>query len=299
MATPISPEAGPPAPFPAPFIVGVGRSGTTLLRLMLDAHPDLAIPAETHFVPALIEVAGRTGDPDRVLEVLADAETWPNLGLDLDAVAQALAEAPVTPASAVRAVFRLYAAGQGKPRWGDKTPPYRAFMTAIARALPEARFIHIIRDGRDVALSYRGLWFGPGDDIEAQAHFWTAQIEHARIQAQSLPFYMELKFEDLVTRPEIELDRVCRFLDLPFANAMLGYSDRAQQRLAEYVQPFGLQGQAHIPLERFVAIHDRTQGPPDPARIGRWRAGMSTAELRRYEQIAGPALNALGYPLSA
>jgi hypothetical protein len=284
---------------PVPFIVGVGRSGTTLLRLMLDAHPALAIPAETHFVPTLIKVAEETQDPRAVLQVLAEAETWPNLGLDIAAVALAFSALdPFSPAGAVRAVFQLYAAGQSKPRWGDKTPPYRACMAEIAATLPEARFIHIIRDGRDVALSYRGLWFGPGDDIRAQARFWTTEIERARAQAQSLPFYMEVKFEDLVTKPKPELDRICRFLDLPFANAMLGYPGRAQQRLSEYVQSFGVTGATPVAVARFRAIHDRAHKPPDPARIGRWRTEMSPADQRSYDEIASPMLNALGYPPS-
>lgn len=289
MGAPISPQ-------PAPFIVGVGRSGTTLLRLMLDAHPDLAIPTETHFVPAFLQVAETTQSSDAALQVLATAETWPNLGLDLAAVGQAFgALAPFTPADAVRAVFRLYAQGQGKPRWGDKTPPYRTCMAEIARHLPEARFIHIIRDGRDVALSYRGLWFGPGDDIERQARFWVAEIERARAQAEHLPFYMELKFEDLIVRPQNELERICRFLDLPFNGAMLDYPGRARARLSEYVQTFGPQGSEHISNERFLTIHDRTQDAPDANRIGRWRTEMGPDEMRLYVQIAGPMLSALGY----
>jgi Sulfotransferase family len=292
MSMPIPPDLA----LPAPFIVGVGRSGTTLLRLMLDAHPDLAIPAETHFVPALIKAAEETQDPRAALQVLASVQTWPNLGLDLASVDQAFSALdPFSSTGAVRAVFRLYAEGQGKSRWGDKTPTYRAHLSEIARAVPEARFIHIIRDGRDVALSYRGLWFGPGDDIEGQARFWVDQIEHARAQAQHLPCYLELRFEDLVARPEVELERICRFLELPFDRAMLDYPSRARHRLSEYVQTFGPQGSESVPIERFRAIHERTQASPDAARIGRWKVEMSSAELRSYEQIAGPTLRALGY----
>jgi hypothetical protein len=289
----------PPQIPPAPFIVGVGRSGTTLLRLMLDAHPDLAIPTETHVLPALIKTVEETQDPNAALELLAAAPTWPNLGLNLTDLADAFAKLhPLTPAAAIRALFGLYAANQGKPRWGDKTPPYRAHMAEIAAALPEARFIHIIRDGRDVALSYRGLWFGPGDDIAAQARFWTTEIARARAQAQNLPFYLEVKFEDLVTHPQGELSRICAFLDLPFDPAMLDYPGRAQDRLSEYVQPFGPQGAGGVTRERFLAIHDRTQAPPDADRIGRWRTEMTPADLHNYDEIAGPLLRQLGYESS-
>ena len=285
--------------FPAPFIVGVGRSGTTLLRLMLDAHPDLAIPGETHFVPALIDVVERTGDRDQALQTLLAAMSWPNLGLEPQAMASAFAcQEPFSPGAAIRAVFALYAARLGKPRWGDKTPTYRRSIIEIARAVPEARFIHIIRDGRDVALSYRGLWFGPGDDLDAQARFWTAEITEARRQAVEVAHYMELHYEGLVHAPEPALRRICEFLELPFHPAMLAYDERARGRLAEYVQTFGPQGAGQVSRKRFLAIHDRTHAAPDASRIGRWRTQMTQAEQAAYEDVAGPMLADLGYALS-
>ena len=283
---------------PTPFIVGVGRSGTTLLRLMLDAHPQLAIPGETHFIPALIKTAKQTGSKQETLDVLTESGTWPNLGLTREAVADAFAVAdPFNSASAVRTVMNLYASRFDKPRWGDKTPTYRRALTVIGAALPEARFIHIIRDGRDVALSYRGLWFGPGDELEAQARFWTAEISEARRQGAPLSNYMELRFEDLVRDPERELRRICIFLELSFEPAMLTYNRRAAARLSEYVQTFGPGGVGYISLDRFIGIHERTTAPPDVSRIGRWRTDMTLVERGRYEAIAAPLLSALGYPL--
>lgn len=290
-------SAAPQAP--APFVVGVGRSGTTLLRLMLDAHPALAIPTETHFLVTLLAAARESGSPDQALQAIVQADTWPNMGLDRDALAQALgALDPFTPGDAARAFFRLYAARFGKARWGDKSPPYRRVMGEIARELPEAHFIHIIRDGRDVALSSRGLWFGAGDDVEAQARFWVGEIGAARRQAETLAHYMELRFEDLVADPERELARICRFIDLPYDPAMVAYHQTARERMAEYVQPFGASKAAPVPLDRFLAIHDRTGDAPDSNRSGRWRSEMSTAEQGRYQAIAGPTLVELGYDLA-
>ena len=155
---------------PVPFIVGVGRSGTTLLRLMLDAHPDLAIPGETHFLLDLLAQNENGPARDRIFRAMIEAPTWPNLAVSESTFKAALDEVePFSVPDAIRTFYRLYAQRFGKDRWGDKTPPYRSCMTGIQQLLPEAYFIHIIRDGRDVALSYRGLWFGPGDGIEAQA----------------------------------------------------------------------------------------------------------------------------------
>src|SRR5689334_11583142 len=106
---------------PAPFIVGVGRSGTTLLRLMLDAHHDLAIPPETHFLPALLALGERTS-PRAAMEVMTRSDTWPNMGMTSDGLAHIFEGAEsLSAAQAARAFFHLYSARFGKTRWGDKT----------------------------------------------------------------------------------------------------------------------------------------------------------------------------------
>ena len=140
---------------PAPFVVGVGRSGTTLLRLMLDSHPQLAIPPETGFVPDVIRACGRRGArAPQVMALLREQRSWGDFDLDEGELERRMAAAPrLDAATALRALYGLYAEDQDKPRWGDKTPAYVKRMPMIERALPEARFIHVIRDGRDVALS--------------------------------------------------------------------------------------------------------------------------------------------------
>lgn len=283
---------------PAPFVVGVGRSGTTLLRLMLDAHHDLAIPAETHFLPALLSLGERT-TPQAALDLVTRSDSWANMGMTSDGLARVLDGADsLSAAQAARAFFHLYSARFGKTRWGDKTPPYRNAMLTIAASLPEAHFIHMIRDGRDVALSYRGLWFGPGDDLESQARFWVQEIEQARVQGKSVN-YVEVRFEDLVTRPADTLTELCDWLDLPFDPAMLDYHIGASRRISEFVQPFGPQGAQQIPLSRFISIHERTSQAPDASRIARWKTEMVREERGRYEEVAGSLLASLGYDVES
>jgi hypothetical protein len=283
---------------PAPFIIGVGRSGTTLLRLMLDAHPDLAIPGETHFLLDLLAQDDNRSTRDWVFRTMTEAPTWPNLAVSESAFKGALDKVePFSVPDAIRTFYRLYAQGHDKHRWGDKTPPYRNCMTDIQRLLPEAHFIHIIRDGRDAMRSYRGLWFGPGDDVEAQAHFWVDELRYARRQSAELQYYIEIKYEDLVITPAASLRRICDYLELPYHPRMLDYHKFAPARLAEHKRSFGPPEATPKDIEQFMTIYENTKMPPDPGRIGRWRNEMPDAERRIYEAIAGPLLREHGYEI--
>ena len=142
---------------------------------MLDAHPLLAIPPETGFVPAAAALR-REGEPARaaLLGLIRGFETWPDFHIPADALAARFAAIPsFTVAEGLRAFYALYAARFSKPRWGDKTPDYGRHVPTIRELLPEARFIHLIRDGRDVALSLRPLWF-------ALARSWAERIRTTR-----------------------------------------------------------------------------------------------------------------------
>jgi hypothetical protein len=286
---------------PAPFIVGVGRSGTTLLRLMLDAHPDMSIPAETHFLPAIFQPAATDLDLEGAYRTVTGAKSWANLAIEADDYLAALrALKPFAMGDAARAFYRLYTQRKGKSRWGDKTPSYRGHMRLIQEALPEAHFIHLIRDGRDVALSYRGLWFGPGDDIEAQAKFWVREISGARAAARDLRHYMEVRYETLVAEPEATLRGLCAYLSLPYHPSMLDYHQTASSRLSEIKQRLVDQrrtadGERSSNVEHFLSIHDRVGDRPDSGRAGRWRMEMAVDEQRRYEAIAGKLLHELNY----
>ncbi len=281
-----------------PFIIGVSRSGSTLMRLMLDAHPDLAIPPETHWLVSLIRrLTSETVTLDEITDTLEASHNWQDMGVD-DRELQALyskVEAE-TPLQLVREIYAAYAKRQGATRYGDKTPPHSASILEIATALPEAHFIHMIRDGRDVAASLKGLWFGDGDDIRKVASMWVWRISRARQQAQFFDRYTEVRFEEFVRDPEAQLRRVCNAIDLEFDPAQLQAHERAQQRLAELADLRIRQDQV-ITAEQRQKIHAHTANPPDPSRIGRWRKSLSADEVAVFERIAGPTLKSLGYSL--
>ena len=135
---------------------------------MLDSHPELAVPPESHFALA---------DSPRSLRRALRREPWFALweieAPDVDRLGCA---------DAVRALFAAYAATRGKPRYADKTPHYVSHLPRLAARFPEARFVHVVRDGRDVALSLLEVPWGP-DAIEDAALHWRRRVLEGRAAA--------------------------------------------------------------------------------------------------------------------
>lgn len=281
-----------------PFVVGVGRSGTTLLRMMLDAHPDLAVTPETHWLGRAIEIlADDPTDTSTFRDALTSHDFWVEMGLDRPGLDRILEQHdPDSPSDTIRSIYRAYADRHKAARIGDKTPAHGLIMTEIARALPESRFIHLIRDGRDVAVSHRGLWFGPDQDPREAAVFWLWRIREMRQQAQFLPHYLEVHYEDLVRQPEAVLGRIGDFIELPFHPAQLKAHRRARRRLSELAPRRTESGVVSAARRR--SIHRLTRKRPTTSRIGRWQKLMSAAEIKTFERVAGNMLVDLGYELA-
>lgn len=295
------------APPPMPVIVGAARSGTTLLRMMLDSHPELAIPPETHFLPTLRalqtrqDLKGSAQNPalrEEFLRVVTHSLNWKEFEVgerDLRAVTSGGRSFGVS--NGIRKVYQLYARARGKARWGDKTPPYVTHLRDIHGLLPEARFVHIIRDGRDVALSVRGLWFdAAGGNLEDQAANWLWRIREARQQAAFCPHYLEVRYESLLENPPEVLRRICEFIELDYSPEMERYHESAGHRLrAEIQDRHDAAGQVIVSKAQREAIFGRVGAPPDHTRAGRWRREMSAGEQGRFEAVAGELLRELGY----
>jgi Sulfotransferase family len=281
---------------PVPFVVGMNRSGTTLLRMMLDAHAQLTIPPETHFVPALIKACRQPGaTPEDALAAMKSAREWGDFGFSDEEMLERLRATKLEPGAAVRTFYEAYMERQGKPRWGEKTPSYVQRMPLIERALREARFVHVIRDGRDVALSVldRTVRDLTAADV---ARRWQRKIGKARRDAPRLRHYMELRYEDLILDTEPVLRRVCEFIRLDFDPAMLDYHARSSERLREMARALPGDGRAqHLSVERRMATHAMTTKPPSVDRVARWRTQMSASERAAFEAVAGDLLDELGY----
>lgn len=282
---------------PVPFIVGAARSGTTLLRLMLDAHPEMAIPPETGFIPAALTASQASENPQKdFFQAIVQFATWDDVNISAAEYRAALdGIRPFTFSDGVRTFYQLYASRHGKRRWGDKTPVYALHLPEIAAALPEARFIHLIRDGRDVTLSVRPLWFAPGRDIQSLARDWKQRIETTRELSGRARNYLEIRYEDLVRNPERELTRVCQFIDLQYDPLMLLYYRNAEGRLSEVKTRYREDGSVLISKTERLFNHRFTTSPPQVSRIDRWKNEMTEEEKREFLGVAGKLLGALGY----
>ena len=286
---------------PMPIIVGAPRSGTTLLRFMLDAHPELAIPPETGFLALGSKLTGR-GESlrkkffDAITNYPPDAPGWQDFQIAKEIFWAKLVELePFTVADGYRAFYQLYAARFAKPRWGDKTPMYCMHMEKIAATLPEAHFIHLIRDGRDVALSLRQTWFSPGQEIETQAAYWRRCVTTAQRQGERCRNYLEVRYEDLILKTQETLEQICEFLNLTYDDCMLRYYERTPERLQEHEARFKLDGSVLIDKAQRLNQQQLTTEPPDRARIFAWKSVMSADERARFEKVAGSVLRKLSY----
>jgi hypothetical protein len=260
------------------FVVGVPRSGTTLLRQMLRGIPSLAIPRESHFVPAALDAP----TPAAALDIVLSSPKLATWDVDPDAVRQRAATA-ATPAEVVRAAFEAYALEQGRPRWGDKTPGYVLHIDRLANAFPDAVFVHLVRDGREVADSLREQQWGPPDLLLA-AYAWRKGVRAGREAGERLgpSRYLEVSYEQLAAAPEDALTRVCRFLDEEVAlEDMFDYAGRATTE--------------HPVLPH---LHRHLAEPPTPG-LRSWRANCSLTEQLDIEALMGPTLARFGYEPSA
>jgi hypothetical protein len=221
---------------------------------------------------------------------------WPDFEIsEKDFRAALVAISPFTISEGYRAFYRLYAARSGKSRWGDKTPLYCMNIATIREVLREACFIHVIRDGRDVALSLRMMWFSPGKEIETLAAHWRERVLTARDAGLGSPDYLEIRYEALILDTEETLRQICAFINLRYDDAMLRYYERTPVRLKEHKGRYLPDGPPIITQELRLRQQQRTTEPPDAACVFAWKSRMSDIEKGKFALVAGDLLRDLGY----
>lgn len=217
------------------FIVGTERSGSNLLRLILDAHPNIAIPHPPHIMLELAHLEPKYGDlsldknfrrliNDAVRVVELHFAPW-DIVVDRELVFK---EAVARNLYCVkRAIYEQYMRAKGKKRWGCKST-FMIHHTAVVRKYHQTpKFIHLVRDGRDVAVSARDSVFNHFHPYYV-SQLWVRQQQEAIQLSKELPAnqFMTVRYEDLIANPEKEVRRLCEFINEEFTDQMLKYSSR-------------------------------------------------------------------------
>ena len=270
---------------PFVFIVGCPRSGTTLLQRIVNAHPQIAITPETHWIPRLFEKRkGLTPEgmvTPELISLLLEQPRFTRLGIGREELLAMIAGGrPVSYSSLVTGLFDSYGKAQGKALVGDKTPGYVRRMNTLHALWPLARFIHLIRDGRDVYLSMRhrplhhpkaGVFDAWAEEpVLTAALWWELNVRGGRKAGNSLGpgLYYEMRYESLVAHPREECEALSAFLGLPYDDAVLRFNE--------------------------TQVKKKARRPITP-RLRDWRAQMAAGDVERFEAAAGGLLDELGY----
>jgi Sulfotransferase family len=277
------------------FIVGCPRSGTTLFQRVVDAHPELAVIDETLWILRLYRRSeGVTQDglvTPRVIDDLLADRRFVRLDLPIADVERLLDGGGMPYTRFVSGIFDLYGRSRGKRLVGDKSPGYVRKIPRLHRLWPDAKFVHLIRDGRDVALSALGwaradqilgdfrTW--PDDPWTTAALWWERSVRMGREAGGDLPAgrYHEVRFEALVADPEVESRRLCAFLGLRYDEAMVRFHEGRTRRAA--------------------GASSKRQWLPPTAGLRNWRTQMAPEAIERFEAVAGDLLDELGYERAA
>ena len=271
------------APF---FIVGSGRSGSTLLRLMLASHSRIAIPPETWYLTALLaefplDRLLQEAETAAAVTMMTNHFTWPDMRLDAAEFRSRAANLrAVRLRDLVEIVYRWHLEVEGKGRWGDKTPAYIEIVPALAAMFDDAKFIHLIRDGRDVAKSFqRQGWYGPW--MHGYVREWLRAVELDRkLSNTSLnERILRVRYEDLVLQPEATLRRICAFIGEKFEDRMLMWRGKIDRAIPDREK------KAHSSLDRDMTSSD----------VSRWKREMTCREVFVAEALIGKQLSHLGY----
>lgn len=270
------------------FIVSAPRSGSTLLRLILDAHPRLAIPPPDWLFDLVFPYLYSYGDLRKPANLLSLAEDmlatptvskWPIKQAPSDLVAAATEP---TFAGLYAALHRQYAKTEGKPRWGEKTPRNSFWMDDIRALFPDAQFIHIVRDGRDQAIDISDSLLWPYS-VYSGASLWQRYVLSVRDFAGELPTgaFREIRYEDLCAAPEPTIRKLCEFIGESFDQRMLAPHDTPSAR-AWSTHP----------------LHAKTARPISTQYCGMYRDRLPASDIAALDALIGPTLEIFGYSLS-
>ena len=273
------------------FIMGCERSGTTMLRLMLHNHPNIALPPQTKFMKKIYKrriLFGNLGKEKNRQKLI----TWlfkhdgikstrlVDMVLDRDAIKYHILNANPALGSILSVLFKLYSEKFHKSRWGDKRPYYIKYVDQLLALFPDAQIIHLIRDGRDCMASLKQMPWWQKSSLYTILHWREAIRQGSRARRKlNTSQYFELRYEDLVTDPEQWLKKVCHFLEEDYTPEMLMFQD-----LAKIAVP-----------ECKIGWHAATRKQINTHSIRKWKTDLATWEQTIFNRVAANELRLFGY----
>jgi hypothetical protein len=264
---------------PPIFIVGAPRSGTRLLRTILERHPAIAICGETHFNHYVYKRRRAFGDLGnlenrrRLVDEYLSIQRIKRFGLDVAEVKDQLLREGTSYPALFASLLQHYARLQGKERWGEKTPQHALISEELCQWYPGAIVLHLVRDPRDVVASLQRVPWA-ANSVMANARTWLA-CNLAASRSSHRSGYLLVRYETLVTRPEDEVARICAHVDEKYDPCML------------------------VPDDPSAPEADRALGPITAGRLGNWRKELTAGEIAQIEWVAGPHLGTFGYQQAA
>ncbi len=272
------------------FVIGVGRSGTTLLQSMLNAHSQIAFPPETHFVREFLASPKMQGAVRQrkfrpIVERISQNESLGKLGVDLDSICTTLIDRDeFTLEKFYKHILAEYGSRAEKPRIGDKDPKNLEHLHEIHALFPDACVIHMIRDPRDVILSRTKAKWSKHRRFLTHVFTYEAQIQKARRDGSRLfgSEYTELLYENLISDPASILRELCESIGVEFEDGMLSYYETADQVI---------QGEEADWKENCFK-------PILSGNLGKWKSELPDDQVHHIESLCGTPFAEFGYPKS-
>ena len=278
------------------FIVGANRSGTTLLRLILNAHPHIAIPEEIVYFGSTIE--GVPIEQWRAPEKAVPAFHYAGFvrrfvnnasqvldGIDeLSLVEKILSEVPVDLKRPYQTVLEQWAARHGKKRWGEKTPGNLFYADIIHQMFPHARFIHLVRDPRAGVSSMMNTPFFPKDIVFNAFSRHKFMTQGRAILEKYVPEEQRIlmRYEDLVRDPEIVIRRLCDFLEEPFEPGMMTFYRESDRFMKE---------------EAATTFNKAATKPISPDMLDKWKNKLQPSDIAQIQFICKQEMDEFGYSM--
>ncbi|MDP3462855.1 MAG: sulfotransferase [Bacteroidales bacterium] len=278
---------------PVFFILSRPRTGSTLLRTLFDAHPNIQIPPECQFIVNLHPKYGKRNywNHDNILEFVDDLEKqflFDSWKLDIEKLKDSLTRlaGPLDYATLCKAVYLHYQSlfAKGKIFWiGDKNPGYALYIEQLRSIFPDAKFIHLTRDYRDNYHSLARVEFEL-PIISLTTYKWKYFYRKITSAAEQLSDdFTTIRYEDLVKQPETEMKRLCQFLGIDYDPGILRFHEKRDEFLKIY------------PEAMVNRIHASLMHPVSDNKTGIWRTKLSEREIRIADYVVGTYGQMAGY----